>query len=419
VTEGRDPVGALVRLAMREGDVARYRGGREPAFLVSRPEFIKHVLADNHANYSKETFINSMFKAAVADGLLTSEGGPWRRQRRLMQPAFHWERLVRLAGAMTDSTLAMLARWQPAVDAGEPLDIAAEMGSLTLRITGQVLFGVDIAEDMDRIGKEIADGLRNIISPHKGHFQEGRKQLHALVDDIIARCRAAPDTPSVVSLLMEARDEESGRNMSDVELRDEVVTLLLAGHETTANSLSWTWFLLARHPDAAAALRSEVHEALDGGPPGVGDLEHLPFTRMVMEESLRLYPPAWILGRKAIGPDRLGQHEIPAGSTVAISPYVVHRLGQYWERPLEFDPLRFSPQRSAHRAPYTYLPFGGGPRLCIGHNLAMMESQLILATVAGRYDLLLPPGHLVEAERLFVLRPRGGLPMVVVPVSPN
>jgi cytochrome P450 len=419
VTEGRDPVGALLRLATREGDVARYRGGPEPAYLVSRPEYIKHVLADNHANYSKETFINSMFKAAVADGLLTSEGAPWRRQRRLMQPAFHWERLVALAGAMTDSTLAMLARWQPAVDAGEPLDIAAEMGSLTLRITGQILFGVDIAEDMDRIGKEIADGLRSVVNPQKAHFQAGMKQLHALVNDIIARCRAAPDTPSVVSLLMEARDEESGRTMDDVELRDEVVTLLLAGHETTANSLSWTWYLLAQHPGAAAALRSEVHQTLDGVAPGINDLPLLPYTRMVMEESLRLYPPAWILGRKALGPDRLGEHEIPVGSTVAISPYVVHRLPRYWERPLEFDPLRFSPERSARRAPYTYLPFGGGPRLCIGHNLAMIEAQLILATIAGRYDLRLPPGHVVEAERLFVLRPRGGLPMLVVPVGTN
>jgi cytochrome P450 len=418
MTQGRDPVGALLRLAMREGEVARYRGGAEPAYLVSRPEFIKHVLADNHANYSKETFINSMFKAAVADGLLTSEGAPWRRQRKLMQPAFHWERLVTLAGAMTDSTLAMLTRWQPAVESGEPLDIAAEMGSLTLRITGQVLFGVDIAEDMDRIGKEIAEGLRIVISPHKGHFQAGMKQLHELVDDIVARCRAAP-TPSVVSMLMEARDEETGRPMDDIELRDEVVTLLLAGHETTANSLSWTWFLLSQHPEAATALRSEIRQVLDGRVPGIGDLARLPYTRMVMEESLRLYPPAWILGRKALGPDRLGEHDIPRGSTVAISPYVVHRLPQYWARPLEFDPGRFAPHAGPPPAPYTYLPFGGGPRLCIGHNLAMIEAQLILATIAGRYDLRLPPGHLVEAERLFVLRPRGGLPMLIVPVSAN
>jgi cytochrome P450 len=417
MTQGRDPVGALLRLAMRDGDVAKYRGGPEPAYLVSKPEFIKRVLADNHANYSKETFINSMFKAAVADGLLTSEGAPWRRQRRLMQPAFHWERLVTLAGAMTDSTLAMLDRWEPAAETGEPLDIAAEMGSLTLRITGQVLFGVDIAEDMDRIGKEIAEGLRNIISPQKASFQAGMKQLHELVDGIVARCRAAP-TPSVVSMLMEARDEETGRAMDDTELRDEVVTLLLAGHETTANSLSWTWFLISQHPDAAARFRSEVRQALDGRAPGIVDLSRLPYTRMVMEESLRLYPPAWILGRKALGPDRLGEHEIPAGSTVAISPYVVHRLPQYWERPLEFDPERFAPERSP-RPPYTYLPFGGGPRLCIGHNLAMIEAQLILATVAGRYDLRLPPGHVVEAERLFVLRPRGGLPMHIVPVSDN
>ena len=410
----RDPFRFLTDLVRREGDVARYRAGSEPAFLVNEPDLIKRVLADNASNYSKATAINSAFKRAIADGLLTSEGPLWRRQRRLMQPAFHRDRLSALAAQMTEATLDLMERWEDAARRGAVLDMTKEMSSLTIRITVKALFGTDIVEHVGAVGQRIAESLVMVVSPDKPAMEEAKRMVVGILEDIMDERLSRPrSTPDLLSMLMEARDEETGESMNRGEILQQMMTLLLAGYETTANALGWTWYLLSENEGAGTALRAELGATLGGRVPTVQDLALLPYNRMVLEESMRLYPPAWILGRRALVDDRLGDHVIPAGSVVAISPYLMHRHPKHWEDPERYDPERFTKERSVGRKPFAYFPFGGGPRLCIGHNFAMLEAQLIIATVAQRYRPRLVPGHSVEPERLFVLRPRGGLPMTL------
>jgi cytochrome P450 len=230
---------------------------------------------------------------------------------------------------------------------------------------------------------------------------------------IDARRRSGEGEHDLLTMLMEARDEDTGEPMSDLQLRNEVVTLILAGYETTANSLSWTWYLLSRHPEVNANVRAELAAVLGGREPQFRDLGALSLTRRTLDESLRLYPPAWIMGRRALGDDRLGDVDIPEGSVLALSPYITHRNPAYWDDPERFDPDRMRETKASLRKPFAYFPFGGGPRLCIGHNMAMLEAQLIIGTIAQRFDMRLVEGHQVVPERLFVLRPRGGLPMTI------
>jgi cytochrome P450 len=405
----RDPFRFLMRLALRH-DVARYRAGAERAYIVTNPDYIKHVLVEKAWNYSKDTFLNSTFKNGIAEGILVSEGEVWRRQRRLMRPAFHRERLSQLAEGMTGATLRMLERWEGMAGRDEPVDMAEEMHNLTLRITTTSLFGADLLEKMEDAVAAFQEGMALMVASHRPQFGATVRRLQGAVSEIIQERRRHPtDSPDLLALLMDARDEETGQGMSDHQLRDEMMTLILAGHETTGNALTWTWHLLSRNRDAFDRMRAELREVLDDRVPTFEDLPALGYTRRVLEESLRLYPPAWIVGRRALGPDRLGDTDIPAGSVVAMSPYIVHRHPAYWDDPERFDPDRFTREQVAGRKPFAYFPFGGGPRLCIGHNFALIEAQLVLATACRRYDALPVPGHHVEPERLFVLRPRGGL----------
>src|SRR5439155_3876722 len=369
---------------------------------------------DNHENYSKGTFINNLFKQAIADGLLTSEGEDWWRQRRLMQPAFYRERVARIGDGVTEATLAMAERWGSNVRTGEPLDVAAEMGSLTLRITTRALFSVDISQEADSLGHRIAEGLGYLISPDTPEFLRGRAGVEETVSAIIEERRTDDrEYADLLAMLFAARDQDTGEAMSDREVRDQVITLMLAGYETTANALTWNWYLLSQNPRPMAVLAEEVRAVLSGRVATVADLPQLPYNRMVLDESMRLYPPAWILGRRALAEDRLGDQVIPAGSVVALCPYTMHRNPAFWDEPEEFRPERFTRDRAAARPPFAYFPFGGGPRLCIGHNFALLESQLITATLAQRFRVELVPDHPVLPERRFVLRPRGGLPMIV------
>jgi len=351
----------------------------------------------------------------VADGLLVTEGDYWRRQRRLMAPAFHRQRLAVLGDEMTAATVDMLEeRWAPAAEAGEELDMCVEMATLTLRITAKALFGVDITSTADELGDHIASAVRMIVAPDKPAFHKAKAFAEDLIGGIIEGRRSGedPDAPDLLGMLLAARDPDTGEAMTDRQLRDEILTLLAAGYETTSNSLTWTWSLLSANPGPRERLHRELDARLSGRPPTVADLADLPYLKMTLEESLRLYPPAWILGRKALADDRLGDHEIKAGSVLALCPYTMHRHPGYWDDPEQFDPERFSPERVEDLHPFLYFPFGGGPRLCIGHNFAMLEARLIIGTIAGRYHPELLPGFRPEPERLFVLRPRGGrLPM--------
>jgi cytochrome P450 len=412
----RDPFRSLTALVRRQGDVARYRAGTEKAYLVNHPDHVRHILADNASNYSKDTFINATFKRSLADGLLTLEGEAWKRRRRLVQPAFHRERLASFADAMVEDATRIADRWEPLVGTAEPIDLAAEMGTLTLLITARVLFGVDLSSEADSVGKTIARWLGNLVSSASQEgFQAGRQEVLALIDRLVDdRIRDPGSGRDVLSMLVESTDD-SGERLTREQIHDEVLTLLLAGHETTANGLAWTWVLLMANPWAFDRLQAEVREVLDGGRrlPTAADLVSLRYTRMVFEESLRVYPPAWIIGRRALADDMLGDHPIPKGSVVAISPYLLHRHPDFWDDPERFDPERFAPNRDATRRLFSYIPFGVGPRLCIGHVMAMVEAQLVLAVVASRFRFEPVPGHVVEPERLFILRPRGGVPALV------
>jgi cytochrome P450 len=405
----RDPFRSLRALVRREGDVARYRAGTEEAYLVNHPDLIRRVLVDNASNYTKDTAINASFKAAAADGILVSEGEPWRRRRRMMQPAFHRERIAAFADTIVATTLEVAAGWEPAVGGEAPIDLAEAMATVTMLITARVLFGVDVSSQADLVGREIAGFLPKLLRPDQD-FRNARARVMNVVTSLIDERIANPsDGNDVLSMLLEARDD-AGERLAREQIQEETMTLLLAGFETTANGLTWTWALLMEHPWAMDRLQAEVTNVLGGRLPRASDLSGLSYTRMVFEESLRLYPPAWILGRRAIADDTIGEVRIPAGSVVAISPFMLHRHPGFWEDAERFDPERFVSSRAASRSPFSYLPFGGGPRLCIGHAMALVEAQLVIATIAQRYRFELPPGHVVEPERLFILRPRGGLP---------
>ncbi len=421
----RRPLEFYTSLRRQYGDVVRFRTtGPFNAFLLSHPDDVEYVLRKNARNYPKEEFVNAKLKLFLGEGLLTSEGEFWLRQRRLAQPAFHRQRLAALATLMTDATGAMLARWEPDAGSGRPLDVADEMAHLTLGIVGRALLGVDLSEKAGALGRAFEVALEHvnhrsthmlavperIPTPRNRRFLMARRKLDEAVYRIIAeRRRSGEDTGDLLSMLLAARDEETGEGMSDQQLRDEVVTILIAGYETTADALAWTWYLLGAHPETRARLRAELAAVLAGRVPTVEDLPQLPYTRMVLQEAMRLYPPAWGLLRQAREDDEIRGYRIPARVRIVISQYVVHRHPGFWEEPERFDPERFAPGRVASRPPFAYFPFGGGQRMCIGNNFAMMEAQLILATVAQRYRLDLVPGHPVEPEPLITLRPRHGV----------
>lgn len=423
----RDPLRFLLSVSRRYGEVVRYRFLFHPTYFVNQPAAVKRVLQENNRNYDRQLFDFQVLSNVLGNGLLTSDGESWLRQRRLMQPAFHRQRIAAFGTLMTNETEAMLARWQAASRSPRPLDVAAEMHRLTLRIVAQALFGTELREEVAAISRAVVIANRRVTefffrpfpplsfpTPQNRKFQAALRDMDAVVDKIIAEHRARnDDSGDLVSLLMRARDPDTGEGMDDRQLRDEVLTVLLAGHETTANALTWTFYLLSQHPAVFRRLQAELAATLGGRTPGVADLPHLPYTRMVIEESLRLYPPAWVITRRAINDDELGGYHIPAGATVMFSPYAMHHNPRYWDNPEGFDPERFTPERSAERPAFAYFPFGGGPHLCIGNGFAMTEAQLILATVAQRYRLDLVPGHPVVPEPLVTLSARYGLLMTL------
>jgi len=409
----RDPIRVFLQSFRDYGDVVRFRFGPLVAHLVSSPAGVNHVLAENNKNYGKQTRGYAALRYVLGNGLLTSEGEFWKRQRRIAQPAFHRQRIASFAAAMVRAAEECCEKLERQVD------VHHEMMRLTLRIVGETLLGYDPSRDADQVGEALALLLRIvnqrtarliffarpvIPTPENRRVRRSLAQLDEIVMRIIGERRKSPGD-DLLSMLMEARDADTGEAMDDRQLRDEAMTIFLAGHETTANALAWTWLLLARYPAALRELREELSRVLGGRNPTADDLPRLKFTRMLLEESLRLYPPAWIIARSATGADEIGGYEIPAGSIVFVSPYVVHRHPRYWSDPEGFDPHRFEkePPRGA------YFPFGGGPRACIGNGFAMMEAQLVLATMAQRVKFELVPGHPIEIEPSITLRPRYGI----------
>jgi cytochrome P450 len=396
------------------------------SFLINKPEYIEHVLLTNHENYSKSQFLRRMLGPILGDGLLTSEGELWRRQRRIAAPAFHNKRIAGFVDTFGACTQATLARWHTLP---QPFDVTAEMMALTLDIIARTMFSTDVRGEVEAVRRlmEIVVNMRPSVPDLLGlpewlprrqpaAYRRAVAQFEALVAGFLAERRAdGIDRGDLLAMLLAARDPDTGEGMSDKQLRDEILTIFLAGHETTANALSWIWYLLARHPQAEARLHEELDRVLGGRVPTYADLAELKWTRMVIEEALRLYPPAHTIARTALGEDRIGGVRVPAGAFISISIYVTHRNPNLWPQPERFDPERFAPAEVARRHRFAYLPFGGGPRICIGSSFALAEAQVVVAAIAQRYRVRLAPGQIVEPIGLITLRPKGGMKVTLEP----
>ncbi len=411
------------------GDIVAIPLAGRVIYFVNNPDYIKYVLVDNNQNYHKGRALKAL-RPIIGDGLLSSEDDFHKRQRRMIQPAFHRRRIATYAEVMTAHTQAHIADWRD----GDQRDLHHELMMLTMGIVTQCLFDVDVRGEANGLGAALEGLFDNFslmdLSP-LGRLigklplprSQRRKEYSKILDDaiygFIHERRSAGNIglsqrDDLLSMLLESVDTEGdGEGMSDQQARDEVMTLFLAGHETTANALSWTLYLLSQHPESAAKLYAELDFVLGSRPPTMDDLPNLPYNRMIFSEAMRLYPPAWTIGRTAIAQDEIGGYVIPAGSTVLMSQYVMHRTEKYWDAPTEFRPERFDPVLMKDRPRYTYFPFGGGPRLCIGEPFAWMEGELLLATIAQRYHFTLAQGAIIEPEPLITLRLKHGLPMVI------
>jgi cytochrome P450 len=396
-------------------------------FIANWPDYIEHVLLTNSQNYVKGHFSDALLRPIVGEGLLTSEGDAWRRRRRIAAPAFHHRSVASFVDTMAECTESMLARWR---GRAEPFDIASEMTGLTLDIITRTMFSADVSDEIARVKQLMQIVMRSdrpsaadlmgvprwIPRPGSRPLKQAMTELDQIVRRIItSRRQDGGDRHDLVSLLLAARDEETGDGLSDRQLRDEIMTIFLAGHETTANTLAFTWYLLATHPEIDATLQQELERVLGGRPPVYADIPQLRYARMVLEETLRLYPPAYAIGRAATGPDVIGGVKVPKGAVITIYTYVTHRNPDLWRDPERFDPERFAPDRAAARHRFAYLPFGGGPRICIGQGFAMTEALIILASVAQRYRFSLAPGHTVQPIGLLTLRPKDGVWVTAAP----
>jgi cytochrome P450 len=413
----------LTECARRYGDVCTFRFGPRRVYLVSHPDLIERVLVTDARHYTKH-FGARMYKPILGNGLVTSEGDFWLRQRRLSQPAFLRNRLVGYAPAMVALTEKMLAEdWRD----GLRVDVHAEMSRLTSAIALKTLFDLDRGADRDAY----TDSLREVFDLLKARFYtyvptprwlptpanvrlwRALARVRGLVDGFIrqGRARKAPGE-DLLSRLIHARDED-GTHMTDAQLRDEAMTLYLAGHETTALTLSWAWYLLAQHPHVEDRLAAEWSAALAGRAPTAADVPRLPYTEHVITESMRLYPPAYLIGREAVTDRELGEFVIPRGATVFLSQWVTHRDGRFYEGPLEFRPERWAEGLAQRLPKYAYFPFGGGPRVCIGNGFAMLEAVLLLATFGQHYRFTLEPEPPVTFDLGITLLPGKGIPAVL------
>jgi cytochrome P450 len=408
--EVRNPLRFFLWLTRTYGDIVQYRSSVEPAYLVNHPDYIQHVLLNNGQNYNKNTFLNKYLIESVAgQGLLTSENPLWRKQRQLIQPAFHRRSLPKFAGLMTESAIRSIKRLDGFFVAGRPVNIANEMMRLTLDIVTQALFGFDINDKATVVGESM-DTMVSIGKPRHRKVREAIDTLDQIVYTIIDERlqNPNPDRDDLLAMLINARYED-GTGMSVRQIRDEVMSLLVAGHETTANTLSWTWYLLAQHREVVESLAAEYGEVLGGRIPSVDDFPNLIYTDRVIHEAMRLYPSAWSISRRALGEDVIGGYHIPAHSIIAMSPYTMHRHPDFWPDPERFDPERFTPEKVAVRPRFAYFPFGGGARQCIGNHFALMESMIIIPAIIQQYRMHLVPDHPVQEHALVTLRPRNGI----------
>jgi enediyne biosynthesis protein E7 len=426
----RDILGLVTQSAATYGDIVRCRLGPQIIHLINHPEHIEQILQKRAANYNKDTRSSGYIKSITGDSLLTCNGDFWKRQRRMDQPAFHHRQIAGFAEKMTAITAEALDAW-PCNSADEKvLNIASEMAHITYSIVGQTLFSFHTGKDAETVEKAMRVMLPHVFSrlgqlinwpiwlptPSNQKFHRSLAEVDQVVYRIIDQHRKAqengePDT-DLLAMLLRVRDGDTGAGLSDSQLRNETITFLLAGHETTANALTWTFYLLSQHPEVERELFAEITRVLDGKAPTLADIPKLSYTKMVFLESMRLYPPIWIIERRVIQDDVIGGYTLPAGSSVVISPYALHRHPAFWDRPEVFDPSRFQ-----NPPPAAYIPFGAGPRFCIGNEFAMLEAHIIIAMVIQRFQLSLVPNHPIEPQPDITLRSKHGLMMKLLPRS--
>ncbi|MCS7020008.1 MAG: cytochrome P450 [Cytophagales bacterium] len=425
-----DPLQFLLQHSCQMGRVFDMQIGSRIITVIWHPADIKHVLSDNAANYVKSEGYKAV-KRMLGNGLLNSEGDFWRRQRKLIQPAFHLSEIAAMTNLMTATCSRIVKRWEH-LPPGAVIDLSAELMRITLEIVTNALFSTDISPKVERIyqymGTLLEYAYYRIVSPlqlpefvptpGELRFRKARQEFDEIIYNLIAK-RKQQTTPSrhdLLDMLLASIDQDTQTGMTEEQLRDEIITLFMAGHETSANALAWCFYLLAQHPDVAMQMRQEINRVAAGKPMSFEQLQALTFTKQVVQETLRLYPPAWVIGRKSLQPDTIAGYQIPANRTVLISPYVTHRHPDLWEQPERFIPERFAKEevrKIAQPGKFQYLPFGGGARMCIGYNFAQTEMLLVLAVILPHYSMKLPSQHAVQAEPLITLRPKKGLKMQI------
>ena len=424
-----DALALLVNSHRAYGDIVRFRLGPTVVHLLAHPDQIQHVLIARQLNFDKDTRSSRQIHRVTGAGLLTSNGAPWLRQRRLMQPAFHARRVSSFVEIMTRATAVMLDEWQAAAGRGEPVDVQSAMTRLTCTIVARALFGADVSADLPVIERAATEvmaatyrGIERIVPvpswlPTKpnARFRRALGDLHALIGRIVDdhRLRSGLD---LISMLADAKDEDGGAGLTREEICDEALTLLLAGHETTANALTWAFALLADHPAEATVVHEEVAQVLRGLAPAPADLSRLAQTGRVIREAMRLYPPIWIIERRVREDDEIDGFHLPAESMVVLCPYVTHRHPAFWEEPERFAPSRFEESKVSARHDHAYVPFGAGQRLCIGAPLAMAEAQVIVAMVLQRFMFERTGKAPLAADPGITLRCRGGMSIRLRPV---
>jgi cytochrome P450 len=412
----------------RMGDVVHFRLPAMPSVLVSDPDLVKRVFHEPKT-YNKRMRSYQRMTLLLGDGMATSDGDFWLRQRRIAQPAFHHKRIAGFGELMVRFAEATLDRLRPSIATGAPVDLAEEMTRLTLGVACESLLGGDVPEDNHTLARTFAHVVRYIVernnllwypplwvpSPANRRCQAALTELDGAVYRMIARRRQQEaESLDLLSMMMHARDKETGEGMNDLQLRDEIVTMLLGGHESTAMTLTWAITMLATHPEVDARLRAELETVLGGRTPTVEDLASMPYTRMVVDETLRLYPPVWVVPRNTARDDDLGGHRIAKGTSVFVSAWVVHRDPRLWDSPEEFKPERFAGERDEQQKK-AFFPFGGGPRVCIGNAFGLMEARLVIATLVQKCRFSLVPDCSVEPDALLTLKPKPGLRVTVRP----
>lgn len=412
------------KLEEKYGEISKIKFGPFTVIYLANPDYIEHVLLN------RDTYIKvqegGMLRLLLGNGLLTSEGDFWLKQRRLIQPVFHKQRLERFVQKISESTDEMLTNWENRQN--ETLDVYSEMNRVTLDIVGKTLFSVNVKNEFDKVNgalTKIMTAIRNrsrfmrfplwVPLPSHLRIEHNRKVLDETISEIINQRRnATGEFDDLLTMLMEVEDADTRERMTDKQLRDEVLTIFIAGHETTANAMAFTLYLLAKNPEAKARVQKELSEVSGTGEVSFEKLQRLEYTTMVIKESMRLYPPAWMMPREAAKDDLIGGYQVKKGDKVLTSPYAMQRSPRYWNEPEKFNPERFTAENMKAMPRYAYFPFGGGQRLCVGNNFAIMEMQIILSKICQRFDFNLPEDFVLELLPLITLRPKEGVPMKVV-----